>query len=61
MAFKFQIVRGKSEKEPFFVRIVAANGQTLAVSETYTDKRSAKSMIESVQKNAAGAEVEDIS
>jgi uncharacterized protein len=56
---KFQIVKGKSEKEPYFWRIVASNGQTLAVSETYVQKASAKSAIESVIKNAGGATIDD--
>lgn len=57
---KFQIVKGKSSTQPYFWRIVAANGQTLAVSENYTAKASAKSAVESVIKNAAGAKVEDL-
>lgn len=57
---KFQIVKGKSEKEPYFWRVVASNGQTLAISETYVAKASAKSAIESVIKNAGGATVEDL-
>ncbi len=61
MAFKFQIVKGKSEKEPFFFRIVASNGQTLAVSENYVEKRSAKKAIESIIAHAGGAEIEDLS
>jgi uncharacterized protein YegP (UPF0339 family) len=32
---KFQIVKGTSTTQPYFWRIVAANGQTLAVSENY--------------------------
>ena len=57
---KFQIVKGKSAKQPYFWRIVAANGQTLAVSENYVAKSSAKSAVESVMKSAAGATVEDL-
>jgi uncharacterized protein YegP (UPF0339 family) len=57
---KFQIVKGKSKTQPYFWRIVAANGQTLAVSENYVAKASAKSAVESVIKNAAGAKVEDL-
>lgn len=57
---KFQIVRGKSVTQPYFWRIVASNGQTLAVSENYVAKASATSAIESVVKNAAGAKVEDL-
>ncbi|WP_395638114.1 YegP family protein [Pseudolysinimonas sp.] len=57
---KFQIVKGKSTTQPYFWRIVASNGQTLAVSENYTQKSSAKSAVESVMKNAGGATVEDL-
>lgn len=58
---KFQIVKGKSTTQPYFWRIVASNGQTLAVSENYVAKAYAKSAVESVIKNAAGATVEDLS
>ncbi len=57
---KFQIVKGTSATQPYFWRIVAANGQTLAVSENYVQKASAKSAVESVIKNAGGAKVEDL-
>ena len=57
---KFQIVKGKSATEPYFWRIVASNGQTLAVSETYAAKASAKSAVDSVIKSAGGATVEDL-
>jgi len=57
---KFQIVKGKSATQPYFWRIVASNGQTLAVSENYAQKASAKSAIESVKKSAGGASVEDL-
>lgn len=57
---KFQIVKGKSKTQPFFWRIVAANGQTLAVSENYAAKASAKSAIESVMKSAGAAKIEDL-
>lgn len=57
---KFQIVKGKSTTQPYFWRIVASNGQTLAVSENYVQKSSAKSAVESVMKNAGGATVEDL-
>ena len=56
---KFQIVKGASATQPYFWRIVASNGQTLAVSENYAQKASAKSAVESVMKNAAGATVDD--
>jgi uncharacterized protein YegP (UPF0339 family) len=58
---KFQIVKGKSATQPYFWRLVASNGQTLAVSENYAQKASAKSAIESVKKSAGGASVEDLS
>ena len=57
---KFQIVKGKSVAQPYFWRIVSSNGQTLAISENYVAKASAKSAVESVIKNAGGAEVEDL-
>jgi uncharacterized protein YegP (UPF0339 family) len=57
---KFQIVKGKSTSQPYFWRIVSSNGQTLAVSENYLAKASAKSAVESVMRNAAGATVEDL-
>ncbi|UYN82818.1 MAG: YegP family protein [Microcella sp.] len=57
---KFEIVKGKSTSQPYFWRIVASNGQTLAVSENYVAKASAKSAVESVMKGAAGATVVDL-
>ena len=57
---KFQIVKGKSEQQPYFWRIVASNGQTLAVSENYVQKASAKKAVESVIKSAGGAVIEDL-
>jgi len=57
---KFQIVKGTSKSQPYFWRIVASNGQTLAVSENYVQKASAKSAVESVIKNAGGAKIEDL-
>ena len=57
---KFQIAKGKSASQPYFWRIVASNGQTLAVSENYIAKSSAKNAVESVMKSAAAAQVEDL-
>lgn len=57
---KIEIVRGKSTKQPFFWRIKASNGQTLAVSENYVAKASAKSAVESLLKNVGKAEVVDL-
>lgn len=56
---RFEIVRSNSKKEPFFWRIVASNGQTLATSEMYTRKASRLSAIASVQKSVGAAEVLD--
>lgn len=61
MALKFQIVKGKSEKQPYFFRIVASNGQTLAVSENYVERASARRAVQSIIKSAAEASVEDLS
>ena len=52
---KFEIVKGKSVKQPYFWRIKASNGQTLAVSENYVAQGSAKSAIESVIADAGKA------
>ena len=57
---KFQIVKGKSATQPYFWRIVAANGQTLAVSENYVAKAAAKSAVDSVIKGLTKATVEDL-
>lgn len=57
---KFEIVKGKSTKQPYFWRIISANGQTLAVSENYVAKASAKSAVQSVMKNAAGGTIVDL-
>lgn len=57
---KFEIVKGTSETQPYHWRIVASNGQILASSENYADKSSAKSAVESVMKNAAGATIVDL-
>ena len=57
---EFQLVKGKSEKPPYVWRIVASSGQTLAVSENYVQKASAKKAVESVIKSAGGAVIEDL-
>jgi uncharacterized protein YegP (UPF0339 family) len=43
----------------YYWRIVAANGQVLATSETYHNKADANSAAQSVKANAAGAPVYD--
>lgn len=56
---KFQIK--KTSNNQYRVNIVASNGQVLATSETYVQKASAVSAIESIKKNAATASTEDLS
>lgn len=58
MAAAFEIYKdGKGE---FRWRLKATNGQTIATGgEGYSSKSSCKSGIESVQKNAPGAEIDD--
>lgn len=58
---KFPIVKGTTSPQPYFWRIVASNGETLAVSEHHAQKASAQSAVASVMKHAAGATVEDLS
>jgi uncharacterized protein YegP (UPF0339 family) len=55
MAGKFVIRKNKSGQYSFVLK--AGNGEIM--SENYATKASAKSGIESVQKNAPGAAVED--
>ena len=60
MALKFQIVKGKSEKQPYFFRILSPKGQTLAVSENYLERASARRAVLAIIRTAADAEVEDL-
>ncbi len=55
--YRFEIVESKNGQ--YFVRFVASNGETMVISETYTDKRNAMNCAESVAKNAPAAAVED--
>lgn len=55
--YRFEIVESKNGQ--FFVRFVASNGETMVISETYTDKRNAMNCAVSVAKNAPAAAVED--
>ena len=57
---KFQVVRSKHPTQPYFWRIVAENGQTIAVSENYVAKASAISMIEAVIRATGRATIEDL-
>ncbi|WP_114228557.1 MULTISPECIES: YegP family protein [Sphingomonas] len=56
MAHKFEI--HKDKKGEFRVRF-KYNSETMFASEGYSSKASAMNAIESVRKNAPGAEVED--
>ncbi|MGV9303334.1 MULTISPECIES: YegP family protein [unclassified Nonomuraea] len=57
MAGKFVITKdGRGE---FRFKLVAGNGQTIAVSEGYTTKAACINGIESVRKNAPDATVDD--
>lgn len=55
---KFEIYKDK--KGQFRWRLLANNNQVIATGEGYTSKASCKNGIESVQKNAPKAEVEDL-
>lgn len=45
---KIEIVKGTSKLQPYYWRIVAANGKTLATSETYHRLRDAQATALSV-------------
>ena len=49
----------KTSNGQFRFNLVASNGQTVATSETYTRKQSAIDTIESIQKNAGNAAIDD--
>jgi uncharacterized protein YegP (UPF0339 family) len=54
---QFQI--HKSTNNQYFFRIVAANGQTLCHSETYTTKQNAIAAANLIKANAANAPIVD--
>jgi uncharacterized protein YegP (UPF0339 family) len=56
---KFELYTDKAGK--FRFRLVAANGETIAVSEAYESKSGAKNGIASVKKNAPVADIVDLS
>ena len=56
---EFQIVRSNNPAQPYFWRIVASNGLTLAASETYVNKQDAISAVHIVRVNAGNAQVLD--
>ncbi len=58
MAGKFEIYKDKAGKHRF--RLKAGNGQVIAVSEAYESRDSCVNGIESVKKNAPGAEVVEV-
>jgi uncharacterized protein YegP (UPF0339 family) len=58
MAAKFELYKDK--KGEYRWKLVAPNGQTIAVGEGYTTKESAKNGIESVKKNAPTAAVNEV-
>ena len=58
MAGKFELY--KDAKGKFRFRLKAGNGEIIAVGEAYDSKASAKNGIASVQKNAPGATVVDL-
>jgi uncharacterized protein YegP (UPF0339 family) len=57
MAGKFVLKKGSTGK--FHFNLVAGNGQVIATSETYESKSAALNGIESVQKNAPDAKIDD--
>ncbi|MDF2619606.1 MAG: hypothetical protein K0S00_2265 [Xanthobacteraceae bacterium] len=58
MAYKFEIYEDKGGG--FRFRFKASNGETMFGSESYKAKASAVSAVESIKKNAAGADVVDL-
>ncbi len=57
MAGKFVLKKGSTGK--FHFNLVASNGQVIATSEAYESKSAALNGIESVQKNAPDAKIDD--
>ena len=55
MPAKFELYKDK--KGEYRWKLIATNGQTIAVGEGYTTKESAKNGIESVKKNAPTAAI----
>ena len=54
---KFQLYEDKGGQYRF--RLKSRNGQTIAISESYTTKAACENGIESIRKNAPEAEVEE--
>jgi uncharacterized protein len=57
MPGKFEVYKDK--KNEFRFRLKAANGEVIAVGESYPDKKSVLKGIASIQKNAPEAKIED--
>jgi uncharacterized protein YegP (UPF0339 family) len=57
MAAKFELY--KDAKGEFRWRLIAPNGETIAVGEGYKSKDGAKNGISSVKRNAPKAKIED--
>jgi uncharacterized protein YegP (UPF0339 family) len=58
MAGKFEIYQDKSGGYRF--RLKAANGEIIAVGESYTSKSGCKNGIDSIRRNAPDAEIVDL-
>jgi uncharacterized protein YegP (UPF0339 family) len=58
MAGKFELYSDKAGK--FRFRLKAGNGETIASSEAYESKASAKNGIASVRRNAPDAKLDDL-
>lgn len=57
MAYKFEIYTDKAGETRF--RFKASNGEIMFSSEGYKQKKSAQDAIASIQKNVAGAAIDD--
>ncbi len=57
MAYKFEIYKDKSGATRF--RFKAPNGEVMFSGQGYKQKKSAMNAVESIKKNAPGAEVDD--
>jgi len=57
MPYKFEVYKDK--KGEFRFRFKAPNGESMFGSEGYKQKKSALNAIESIKKNAPGAEVDE--
>ncbi|WP_329069461.1 YegP family protein [Amycolatopsis sp. NBC_01480] len=58
MAGKFELYKDKSGE--FRFRLKAGNGEIIATGESYPAKASAQKGVESVKRNAADAEIVDL-